>query len=118
MAGKTESGTEIKTGLWIGRGRGRTLVDPEEVKKLAALHCTIKEIAEWFKTTEKTISYHFADIITKAKLETKNSLRRTQLRVAMSGNVPMLIFLGKNMLGQSDNPQNNTENSEILPWED
>ena len=117
MAGKTEQGTEIKTGLWVGRGKNKTLVDPEEVKKLAALHCTIKEIATWFETTEKTISYHFADIITKAKIETKNSLRRTQLRVAMGGNVPMLIWLGKNLLGQSDNNQA-TESNEILPWED
>ena len=117
MAGKTETGTMTKTGLYIGRGKNKTFVDPEEVKKLAALHCTIKEIAEWFSTTEKTITYHFADIITKSKLETKNSLRKTQLRVAMSGNVPMLIFLGKNMLNQSDNPIS-TESSEVLPWED
>lgn len=117
MAGNTKPGEIVKKGLWVGRGANKCLVDPEEVRKLAALHCTIKEIAEWFNTTEKTISYHFAGIITKAKLETKNNLRRTQLRVAMSGNVPMLIWLGKNLCGQSDNPIN-TESSEILPWED
>ena len=32
----------------------------------------------------------------------KNSLREKQYDVAMSGNVSMLIWLGKQVLGQSD----------------
>jgi hypothetical protein len=31
-----------------------------------------------------------------------SSLRRKQLQVAMSGSVPMLIWLGKQLLGQTD----------------
>ena len=117
MSGKTEEVSITRKGLQVGRGQHKTTVDPEEVKKLAALHCTTREIADWFNTTEKTITYHFADIINKAKLETKNSLRRTQLRVAMGGSVPMLIWLGKNLLSQSDHNQS-TQSNETLPWED
>ena len=118
MAGTTKNIEITKMVMKIGRGPNQTTVDSEEVRKLAALHCTLKEIADWCGTTEKTISYHFADIITKAKLETKNSLRRTQLRVAIEKeNVPMLIFLGKNMLGQSDTPTV-SDSTEVLPWKD
>jgi hypothetical protein len=35
----------------------------------------------------------------------------------MSGNHTMLIWLGKNMLGQSDSPINEEDQS-ILPWSD
>jgi hypothetical protein len=35
----------------------------------------------------------------------------------MGGNPTMLIFLGKNLLGQSDAPIT-TQEAQILPWED
>ena len=117
MAGNTKHGTITKEGLIIGRGDNRVVVDPKEVEKLARLHCTIKEIAEYLGTTADTISYHFADIITKAKTETKNSLRRAQLKVALDGNVTMLIWLGKQMLGQSESPISDG-NKQPLPWTD
>ena len=44
-------------------------------------------------------------------------LRRKQIEVAMSGNHTMLIWLGKNMLGQSDTPMQDEEVT-ILPWSD
>lgn len=117
MAGNTKTGTITKQGLVVGRGNNRTTIDPEDVKKLARLHVTIKEMADYFGTTSDTISYHFADIITKAKIETKNSLRRAQLKAAYDGNVTMLIWLGKQMLGQSEQPTNTDDNS-VLPWTD
>tara|TARA_B100000029_G_C17367309_1_gene884846 strand:+ start:607 stop:963 length:357 start_codon:yes stop_codon:yes gene_type:complete len=117
MAGNTKTGTITKKGLVVGRGNNRTVIDPEDVKKLARLHVTIKEMAEYFGTTSDTISYHFADIITKAKIETKNSLRRAQLKVAYDGNPTMLIWLGKQLLSQSENPMNN-DDTNVLPWND
>jgi len=47
-------------------------------------------------------------------METKNSLRRAQLKVALDGNVTMLIWLGKQMLGQSETKI--SDSNEILPW--
>jgi len=44
-------------------------------------------------------------------------LRRKQMEVALEGNPTMLIFLGKAMLGQSDNPLN-SDDKKILPWSD
>jgi len=64
MAGNTKEVKIELTGLQVGRGENKVVIDPEEVKKLARLHCSIKEIAEYFGTTADTITYHFADIIT------------------------------------------------------
>jgi hypothetical protein len=39
------------------------------------------------------------------------------LKNAMGGNAALQIFLAKNLLGMSDNPQV-TEDNKILPWND
>ena len=40
----------------------------------------------------------------------KIELRKKQWKVAMEGNVQMLIWLGKNILGQKDSPDSKWEN--------
>ena len=101
----------------IGRGENQTVVPPEEVLKLAKLGCTVEEISDWFQVPSNTIKYNFSDIIAKGRSETKQALRRAQIRIALEGNATMLIWLGKNMLDQSDNPIN-SEDKKPLPWED
>ena len=110
-------GTMTKEGLVIGRGDTKKIIPPDEVEKLALLHCTNKEIAEFFGIAVKTLEYNFADLIQKARMTTKQRLRRAQLEVALKGNVPMLIWLGKNILGQQDQPID-TDNTQPLPWSD
>ena len=110
-------GTVTKQGLVIGRGSKQRIVPPDEVYYLAALGCSNREIADWFGVHENTMSYNFKDYILKAKEETKQKLRQAQLKAALSGNVTMLIWLGKQYLGQSDQPSN-TDADKILPWTD
>ena len=110
-------GTMTKEGLVVGRGDTKTIIPPDEVEKLALLHRTNKEIAEFFGIAVKTLEYNFADLIQKARMTTKQRLRRGQLEVALKGNVPMLIWLGKNILGQQDQPVD-TDNTQPLPWSD
>ena len=112
---KDKKGTVTKEGIVVGRDK--KVVIPEEVEKLAKLWCTDKEIAEWFGIDANTLKYNFSDIITKGRIETKQALRRAQLKNALSGNTTMLIFLGKAILGQSDQPIQSDENN-ILPWND
>ena len=112
---KDKKGTVTKEGIVVGRDK--KVVIPEEVEKLAKLWCTDKEIAEWFGIDANTLKYNFSDIITKGRIETKQALRRAQLKNALSGNTTMLIFLGKAILGQSDQPLPE-DNENILPWND
>jgi hypothetical protein len=79
--------------------------------------CTDSEIARWFGIEESTLKYNFSEIIAKGREQLKQSLRQAQIRLAMSGNATMLIWLGKNILGQSDNPVDSEANTP-LPWSD
>lgn len=108
-------GTMTKEGLIVGRGKNKTVIDPKEVEKLAELHCTIQEMADFFNVPRETLKYNFRDIITKGKERTKQRLRKAQIELALKGNAVMLIWLGKNLLQQQDNPQDSS-NLQPLPW--
>lgn len=83
-------------------GRKLIKIDEEQVEKLAAMHCTIPEIASFFNVNEKTIDRRFAPIIRKGKEKGKIKLRRLQWRQAEEGSYSMAIWLGKQYLGQTD----------------
>lgn len=104
-------------GYEIGRGRRKRVVVPKDVYELASIGCSDREIAQWFDVDENTLRYNFSDIIAKGREDLKHSLRRAQIKVALSGNATMLIWLGKQILAQSDNPFN-TDAVEPLPWTD
>lgn len=110
-------GTVTKEGVIVGRGANKRVVPTDEVYKLAALGCTMEEMSEWFQVNRETLKYNFMDLINKGRAETKQNLRRAQLKLAMEGNATMLIWLGKNMLGQSETGNNNSS-VEPLPWVD
>jgi len=108
-------GEKIVRGRVIGRNK--TVIPEEQVLELARLHCTIKEMADFFEVPQSTFKDNFRDIITKGRTETKQRLRQAQLKLALNGDRVMLIWLGKNILGQSENQINNVDN-QVLPWLD
>lgn len=95
-------GSAIKPGLVVGRGENKTVIPPDEVEKLAQLHCSSEEIAAFFGVPSQTLVANFGDIIQKARAEMKVALRRSQIKLALDGNCTMLIWLGKQYLNQSD----------------
>jgi len=111
--------TNIKYGekTVIGRviGRNKTVIPEEQVMELSKLHCTNKEMADFFDVPQSTFTDNFRDIITKGRLETKQRLRAAQLKLALNGDRTLLIWLGKNILGQSESPVS-AENTQVLPW--
>ena len=96
-------------------GRNKIIVPPEQVQELATLGCNDGEIARFFSINEDTLRYNFKPELAKGRAELNIKLRRAQLNLALSGNAVMLIWLGKNLLGQSDNPTN-TADTKPLPW--
>lgn len=98
-------------------GRDKKPVPSEDVWRLASIGMKDTEIAEWFGVDNNTLRYNFKIELLKGRETLKQSLRRKQLDVAMQGNPTMLIFLGKNLLGQSDSPLNNPDKAP-LPWLD
>lgn len=106
-------GEKIVRGRMIGRNK--TVIPEEQVLELARLHCTNKEIADFFSVPMTTLTDNFRDILTKGRLETKQRLRSAQLKLALNGDRTLLIWLGKNILGQSESPIN-TDSNQVLPW--
>ena len=106
-------GEKTVTGRVIGRKK--TVIPEEQVMELARLHCTNKEIADFFEVPQTTLTDNFRDILTKGRLETKQRLRSAQLKLALNGDRTLLIWLGKNILGQSESPIN-TDSAQVLPW--
>ena len=97
--------------------RPKKEIDEELLYKLAQIHCTMREMSDIIGVSQDTLKRRYADIIDKGKSEGKMRLRRKQIEVAMSGNHTMLIWLGKQMLGQSESPVQDEDKS-IIPWSD
>jgi hypothetical protein len=108
--------TEI-TKLAFLVGRNNTPVPPDEVELMASIGCTDREIAEYFGINDDTLRYNLKDFLINGRQNLKNSLRKAQLRVALDGNPTLLIWLGKQILGQQENPSN-TDDVRALPWSD
>lgn len=98
-------------------GRPHKEIDQEEFEKLCGLQCTKLEICSWFDVTDKTLeswckrTYDgagFSETFEQKRGRGKIALRRAQWRLAEK-NAAMAIFLGKNYLGQSDNPRDNID---------
>lgn len=104
-------------GIEVGRGDTKKIIDPNEVEKLASLGMKNSEIADWLEIDDSTLNYNFKQNLTKGRLKLNQSLRQAQIRLALSGNATMLIWLGKNVLGQSENPTDSDANAP-LPWDD
>jgi hypothetical protein len=104
-------------------GRPRIQIDWDEFDKLCLLQCTLEEIASWFDCSVDTIENRvkrekhcgFSEYSKKRGSKGKISLRRHQWKAAEKGNITMLIWLGKQVLGQSDKPIGEGEDDSSLP---
>src|SRR5437879_11836445 len=85
----------------------RAEIDLVELEKLCVLHCSDREIADWFGLSLRTIERRrhepeFAAVMDRGRSKGKISVRRIQMKLVEAGNCTMAIWLGKNMLGQTD----------------
>src|SRR3954447_22356974 len=83
------------------------VIDPIQLGKLAELCCSVEEVAAYFRCSVTTIKHRLKRDPLKTVWESglargRISLRRAQLQAAHSGDRTMLIWLGKQLLGQTD----------------
>jgi hypothetical protein len=76
-------------------------LDPEKIRKLAQLGFTKREICAIMECSIKRLN-RFESVIEIGRDHRDASIRRKQFEVAIKGNPTMLIWLGKQYLGQSD----------------
>lgn len=108
-----------KKGYVVETNEGEVLIDEEEVLHLARYYCTNKEIAEWFGVTTDDIKKYFSDVLRRGRVEVKYHIRQAQYKLAIEDrDRTMLIWLGKNLLKQSDTGQMDSDDIAPLPWSD
>ena len=106
-------------------GRPYTEIDWVQVEKLCGIHCTGEEIANIlgfsYDTLERAVKREYntpcAEWIKQKGASGRASLRRVQYSQAMGGNTTMLVWLGKNWLGQTDKQEVTAKISEITEFE-
>jgi hypothetical protein len=108
-----KTGTKEVEGVIVGRDK--KVIPPEDVFKLANIGCKDIEIADWFGIDTNTLRYNFSTELLKGRESLKHSLRRAQISVALGGNPTMLIWLGKQLLAQSDTAID-SDTAQVLPW--
>lgn len=99
------------------KGKKYKTIDRDLVYRLASIQCSMTEIAEAVGTSTDTLRRRFKDVIEAGKAQGRQSLRRVQWDKALKGDTKMLIWLGKNILKQRDQVEDE-EGSQPLPWED
>lgn len=82
--------------------RPKKNIDPDQVRRLAMINCTMVEIASVVQCSVDTIERRFADVVKEGWSQGRSSLKRMMWESAQKGNTSMLIFLSKQMLGYSD----------------
>lgn len=91
-------------------GRPRKEINKTEFEKLCFLQCTRNEFCAWFDVSDETLNkwckenYDGRTFLAVFQEKRENgliSLRRTQFQLAEKSPA-MAIFLGKNLLGQTD----------------
>lgn len=90
-------------------GRPPAVIDQEQFESLCAIDCTLEEVCAVLKVDHKTLNQWcestyggktFSQVFPGFQAMGNASLRRRQFKLAMDGNVKMLIVLGQNRLGQ------------------
>lgn len=99
-------------------------ITDESVEFLGSIGMTLSDVANFFNCSESHISQKHIQALNRGRENLKCSLRFKQVNAALSGNVPMLIHLGKVLLGQnekqliqvvpSENPVSKLTDQELL----
>lgn len=91
-------------------GRPPKEFDQKNFESLCQIQCTEEEICQFFSCSEKTLNKwcrekygaNFSQVFREKRGVGKISLRRAQFQAAINGNASLLIWLGKQYLGQSE----------------
>lgn len=82
--------------------RPKLELDEGLIERLAMIHCPNKEIAAALDCHVDTLTDRYSELIAKGRDKGRLTLRRVQWEAAQKGNVVMMIWLGKQLLGQKD----------------
>jgi hypothetical protein len=91
-------------------GRKRIIIDWAVVKEMFEAQCRVPEVAKalgiseesLYRRAQEDLNTTITELYQQCTASGQQNLKLKMYQVAMSGNVPMLIFLGKNYLGMTN----------------
>jgi len=94
-------------------------INKEELEKIMHFFPSRKETADWFKISESSLERFirrefdltFEAFRDKGFVRTKMAIKRKQIEMALSGDRTMLIWLGKQLLGQTEKIEQTAQES-------
>ena len=92
--------------------RPKKIINQKQFEAMCAIQCTKEEICNVLDVTDKTLNnwcnevygQDFSVVFRQKRDGGKTSLRRNQWKLAENGNSTMQIWLGKQILKQSESP--------------
>jgi hypothetical protein len=94
--------------------RPKVDIDEDQVEEMAAIGCTVAEIAGIVGCSPRTVERRAAAPVARGRARLNLSLRRRQIEMAMGGNASMLIWLGKQLLGQRDKADTTLREEDVV----
>jgi hypothetical protein len=88
--------------------RPKLQIDETQVESLAAINCTVDEIASVLGCSKDTLERRYAAVIKRGKENGRSSLRRMMWAKCKEGNITMMIWLSKQILGYADKIEEKT----------
>jgi hypothetical protein len=95
-------GVRVKKKARPKRGRPKVELPRKSIEEMAARGCTVEEIAGILGVHRNTITANFSAEVALGRNRLADQLRGKQVDLAMKGSVPLLIWLGKQYLGQKE----------------
>jgi len=84
-------------------GRPPLEINNAQVRDLASFSLTIKDMAKILQCSVSHLNNNYLDVINEGRANLRTSILRKQYEVGITdGNVTMLIWMGKQHLGQAD----------------
>ena len=100
----------------MARPRKEVKLMEDQILELASYGLSNLEIAATARISARTLDRNYAELVKEGHERRNGSIRRKQYEVAMNGNATMLIWLGKQFLGQADKieTEDKTDYAELM----
>lgn len=99
LPGQQDSSKFLKTSKV---GRKPKPIDEEKLKEFLSVNMPITRIAHYFNCTPETLYNRYGDMIIEHNVEFEHMVRLNQVKAINGLNPTLLIWLGKQVLGQRD----------------
>ena len=100
-------------------GRRKIPIDLDRITRFGAIHSTVTDAARELGIPPSTLytklerDRDVREAWEKGEAQSRNAVRHKQLSKALAGDNVMMIWLGKNWLGQLDSPEPQREKEEL-----